>query len=96
MNYTNHDKIGFAAFISPQIDFYLFLIIEKRLKIHQLNIIKTIKTGYKKTCEIYQRFSKEEKEKKLQCGRKQYKIFLNMKRKCFFSIEKNYKMRKNK
>ena len=34
MNYTDHDKIGFAAFISPQIDFYLFLIIEKRVKIH--------------------------------------------------------------
>ena len=63
MNYTDHDKIGFAAFISPQIDFYLFLHIGKRLKIHQLNIIKTIKTGYKKLVKYINVFLRKKKKK---------------------------------
>ena len=65
MNYTDHDKIGFAAFISPQIDFYLFLIIEKRVKIHQLNIIKTTKTGQaiKKLVKYINVFLRKKKKK---------------------------------
>ena len=41
----------------------------KCLKIHQLNIIKKIKKGYKKACERHHNLSKEEKEKMQQYGR---------------------------
>ena len=44
------------------------------IKIHQLNIIKIIKKGYKKKSrERYQSLSKEDKEKKQQHCRERYK-----------------------
>ena len=43
--------------------FYIFLHIQKFLKIHQLSIIKIITKVYKNACERYQRLSIEEKEK---------------------------------
>ena len=69
-------------------NFFIIFFFAKYLKIHQLNIIKIIKKGYKKACERYQSLSKEEKEKKQQYGPERYKIYQKLRKKSLLSVEK--------
>ena len=93
-------KLTCSIFMSSKIFvtkfFYIFLYIQKCIKIHQLNNIKIIKKVYKKKArERYQNLSKEEKEEKQQYGLERYKNLPEDAKQKLVEYIKKYKTRKN-